>query len=720
MRWREVSRIPYGDLKGRMPKDAAFRAVPQVRTIEETDYLVIDFYRRKEKEPVIRAAYSKDDYGIMWPKDGVKTAQRLTDELGKIKTTEGPVLGKRIGPVYMALSDQDVVSRYWDGKPMKDHQWLTWTGCVNRIENDIAAARCKRRVQLAEEKMIKRHEDTPEIPESYIKYAAGLLDGVGFLFYKKSHGKATVQCSRCGVTCTVRFRRPDGIDGMVARIGEEPVNDKRGTCECCGGSGIYKPIGRMKNEYHIQQASYLIQPFRKSGIVLRESVTEKIIILDEPEQVVVGERSRTYFFNGKEQTDWFTYAWSNEGWQYWNGGGMNPWKLQSGPVWPGSWPLIKETAFGHSGCREWLRWADICCEKENPGTYFRAFAKMPYLEMAVKAGWWKLATRLVRNNYDSSSLVPRPKAGRPADMLNIWPERLKMVTEAEGSIRLLAVLRAERESGRRLRKEWIDILMQMNGPGEIVHHILRYMNIERFLNRTQAYSGVELKAVTECGSAAAAFEQTVRMYLDYLDMQEAAGADMTDQIIQHPRDLRAEHDKLVIAANDEKNRLHCLKKEAEFPGIKKNYRRLRLLYSYEAEGFAIRPARSATEIIEEGQYLHHCVGGDSYLGKHDRGQSIILFLRPVSMANVPFVTVEIEPGTHVIRQWYGIRDTKPQRQMIDAWLLAYTKMLADYGSAELCRQALQADAVAPAQMEIITAAESAGLPAESRLMVAAG
>lgn len=29
----------------------------------------------------------------------------------------------------------------------------------------------------------------------------------------------------------------------------------------------------------------------------------------------------------------------------------------------------------------------------------------------------------------------------------------------------------------------------------------------------------------------------------------------------------------------------------------------------------------------EGRTLHHCVGGDTYLGRHDRGESYILMLR---------------------------------------------------------------------------------------------
>lgn len=102
---------------------------------------------------------------------------------------------------------------------------------------------------------------------------------------------------------------------------------------------------------------------------------------------------------------------------------------------------------------------------------------------------------------------------------------------------------------------------------------------------------------------------------------------------------------------------------------------LRNQYFYEDEDYLIRPARSAEEIVAEGRILHHCVGGDSYLNKHNTGRSTILFLRSKSAPETPYITIEI-CGTKIL-QWYGIRDTKPDEIRIERHLRRYIKALKE-------------------------------------------
>lgn len=73
--------------------------------------------------------------------------------------------------------------------------------------------------------------------------------------------------------------------------------------------------------------------------------------------------------------------------------------------------------------------------------------------------------------------------------------------------------------------------------------------------------------------------------------------------------------------------------------------------------------------------LHHCVGGDSYLNKHNTGRSTILFLRSKLAPETPYITIEI-CGTKIL-QWYGIRDTKPDEIRIERHLRRYIKALKE-------------------------------------------
>lgn len=75
----------------------------------------------------------------------------------------------------------------------------------------------------------------------------------------------------------------------------------------------------------------------------------------------------------------------------------------------------------------------------------------------------------------------------------------------------------------------------------------------------------------------------------------------------------------------------------------------------------------------EGRILHHCVGGNNYLGKHNTGESVILMLRFKDRESEPYITVEIKEERIV--QWYGAHDKKPDERNMKKWLDDYTKRL---------------------------------------------
>jgi hypothetical protein len=167
--------------------------------------------------------------------------------------------------------------------------------------------------------------------------------------------------------------------------------------------------------------------------------------------------------------------------------------------------------------------------------------------------------------------------------------------------------------------------------------------------------------------------QQLRRYGDYIHMRQQLGYDLTNTIYLFPKDLKTEHDKLVL----EVNKVEADKRKQEvndrFPDIKKHYRRIRNRYYFENDEYIIRPARSAAEIVDEGRILHHCVGGNDYLTKHNTGKSYILFLRFKREQNEPYITIEIDDTK--ILQWYGAYDKKPDKENIDNLLKEYVACL---------------------------------------------
>ena len=90
--------------------------------------------------------------------------------------------------------------------------------------------------------------------------------------------------------------------------------------------------------------------------------------------------------------------------------------------------------------------------------------------------------------------------------------------------------------------------------------------------------------------------------------------------------------------------------------IRSKFNNLNKKWHYEGHGMVIRPARSAGEIVIEGQLQHHCVGRDTYLLRHDKGISFIFLLRKKGAEDKPYVTIEVDKNG--IIQWYCAHDKK--------------------------------------------------------------
>lgn len=151
------------------------------------------------------------------------------------------------------------------------------------------------------------------------------------------------------------------------------------------------------------------------------------------------------------------------------------------------------------------------------------------------------------------------------------------------------------------------------------------------------------------------------------------GYDLNNTVYQQPRRLETAHANMVAETNKEEVDKRIAEVNAKFTNIKKSYRRLRKQYYYEDDNYIIRPARSAAEIVEEGRILHHCVGGDGYLRKHDNGETYILMLRFKDEPDTPYITIEID-GQRVI-QWYGDKDRKPNKEVMQKWIDDYLERL---------------------------------------------
>lgn len=163
-----------------------------------------------------------------------------------------------------------------------------------------------------------------------------------------------------------------------------------------------------------------------------------------------------------------------------------------------------------------------------------------------------------------------------------------------------------------------------------------------------------------------------RRLMDYHNMAESLGWDMSEYRVRFPKDLNARHDE---AAKENQLRIEREKAAAlakQQAAAEDSLARRRKKYNIEAEGYVLRIADKALEIIEEGRTQKHCVAG--YAERHLADKLTICFLRRAETPNTALYTIEMQ-GNKLI-QIHGYKndwesEVKPMDAMgwfIGPWL----------------------------------------------------
>ena len=85
------------------------------------------------------------------------------------------------------------------------------------------------------------------------------------------------------------------------------------------------------------------------------------------------------------------------------------------------------------------------------------------------------------------------------------------------------------------------------------------------------------------------------------------------------------------------------------------------LRDYDKQKELIRTIYGTDDIVNEGRYLHHCVG--SYVNTVIKGATKILFFRNNDNIDKPLITLEVRDG--VLRQYKGRQNRRPTDTEMD-------------------------------------------------------
>lgn len=274
----------------------------------------------------------------------------------------------------------------------------------------------------------------------------------------------------------------------------------------------------------------------------------------------------------------------------------------------------------------------------------------PELEYVIKGGFIRLAADIINLGQSAAKIKVLKKLSK---------KNKERLIKYNGGVYTLELLQEFPQISDENLKEFAKIKSY-----DKANQITRFLGVPNPLNLNHVMTLLRKTGGLKCDN--------IRMYSDYLDMAQARGADIHDEIIYRNKRWREFHDRYVEEANREKVK----QKAKKFAGIQKDYKKNVALYAWEGEGFSILVPRNYLDIVDEGTRQHHCVGAsDIYMLRMAKRESFILFLRHSDKKEKPYYTLEVKPNGQIV-QAYAAYDRKPDYDKVSKILQQWQRDIA--------------------------------------------
>lgn len=259
-------------------------------------------------------------------------------------------------------------------------------------------------------------------------------------------------------------------------------------------------------------------------------------------------------------------------------------------------------------------------------------------------------------------------------------QKINRIRDENGGERMVRWMRWSEKENKKVSREamtWIEKAQidpeEMEGislsPQKLMNYIIR--------QKMESYQGM-----TE--------RQIVEQYRDYLAACRRQGKDLSDEMVYKPRELKRRHDELIeeirkvqmieqMKHDEEAARRREAEMREKYPGAEENLAAAAGIYAYSGEEFSVIVPQTLSQIVLEGNALHHCVGSsERYFERIMRRETYVFFLRRTSELDVPYYTLEVEPGG-TIRQTRTMYDEETGieevRQFLRQWQKEIKKRL---------------------------------------------
>jgi hypothetical protein len=152
------------------------------------------------------------------------------------------------------------------------------------------------------------------------------------------------------------------------------------------------------------------------------------------------------------------------------------------------------------------------------------------------------------------------------------------------------------------------------------------------------------------------------MYADYIDLLRYFGKDTHNAYYVCPKDLRAEHDRLMQKKQRIEEKKELEQRIREAARHEKSYKEHRGLWfgiCFGNEDIVVTVIQSVAEMAEEGTKMHHCVFANEYWNVKKHPDSLILSAKDRQGNRLE--TVEVNMKTWSIVQSRGLLNDPSER-----------------------------------------------------------
>lgn len=523
------------------------------------------------------------------------------------------------------------------------------------LQSDIREKAQRERKREKEKKILTRMKTVPVLPGNIEKMIDHeIAPHYVFYTYNKKRKDMEGFCTACNAEVSV-----SGVK-----------HKETGVCPACKAKVTFKSRGKRGMMFD-----------RGTLQVLQRTSRNEIIVRFIKFYYQYGDERNPYksiYENARTFLSWDKNGKVSEERYYYSYGGrdsLTPWKQGDRPVFMG-WRYnfeADQTGFLYCGNLEkvlkdspwqYSQLQEFYLADEEPLyaiRYLKEYLRYPMIEYLVKLRLYRLAESVVfDNHYYGSGSGFNPNGKNLKEVFGFdksYLPLLQKVNPGLGQIKLIgALIHAKAELNEELLR-WCGSMGISRTENILVP--LKYMTPYKLMKyMEEQYTKFCKKSPYQAGGYYR-LEDVLTDYRDYLCMSEGLELDLKNSFVLFPADLKKAHDKVNDISDKEQAPLYDRQ-------IQKQFEEMNGQYHFVKYGFAVFLPHTAKEILEEGQNLHHCVGG--YVKQIVRRESTILFVRRAEEREKSLCTVEVKDGRMVQARCYGNTPPSPAIQrFLNIW-----------------------------------------------------